>query len=177
WVSYTLAKTELKIDGINFQENQETRKGKWYPARYDQRHNVKVASFYELSPRVSLSANFTYLTGTPTTFPTHRYEVQDLTIPENAEDSRNNLRIPDYHRLDFGITILGKATNRRGEIRKNRDTYVITFYNLYARKNPFSIYFSQADERYGPGELAKTQASQVSILGTIVPSFTYNFKF
>ncbi len=177
WVSYTLAKTELKIDGINFQENQETRKGKWYPARYDQRHNVKVASFYELSPRVSLSANFTYLTGTPTTFPTHRYEVQDLTIPENAEDSRNNLRIPDYHRLDFGITILGKATNRRGEIRKNRDTYVITFYNLYARKNPFSIYFSQADGRYGPGELAKTQASQVSILGTIVPSFTYNFKF
>jgi hypothetical protein len=177
WVSYTLAKTELKIDGINFEENQETRKGKWYPARYDQRHNLKIASFYEVSDRVSFSANFTYLTGTPTTFPTHRYEVQYLTIPENAEDSRNNLRIPDYHRLDFSITILGKAYSRKGKLRKNHDSYVITFYNLYARKNPFSIYFSQADERYAPGELAQTQGSQVSILGTIVPSFTYNFKF
>ena len=33
WVSYTLARTELKIDGIN--------NFKWYPTRYDQTHNLK----------------------------------------------------------------------------------------------------------------------------------------
>ena len=38
WVSYTLAKTELKVDGIN--------NGEWYPTRYDQRHNLKITSFY-----------------------------------------------------------------------------------------------------------------------------------
>ena len=34
WVSYTLARTELKIDGIN--------NFKWYTTRYDQTHNIKL---------------------------------------------------------------------------------------------------------------------------------------
>ncbi|MCP4457137.1 MAG: TonB-dependent receptor [Cytophagales bacterium] len=177
WMSYTIAKTELKIDGINFQENKESRKGKWYPTRYDQKHNFKAAAFYEKSERVSFSANFTYLTGTPTTFPTHRYQVEHLTIPENAQDSRNNLRIPDYHRLDFSITILGRKIGKSGKVRKNESSTVVTFYNLYNRKNPFSIYFSQKDEQLIDNQIADTRASQVSILGSIVPSVTYNFKF
>ena len=177
WLSYTLAKTELRIDGINFQDNFLSRKGKWYPARYDQRHNIKLAGFYEVNKRVSFSANFTYLTGTPTTFPTHRYEFDYLTIPENASNTRNNLRIPDYHRLDFSITILGKKVNRKGKQRKNQDSKVITLYNLYNRKNPFSIYFAQSDVRNAVGEPVQTEGNQVSILGAIVPSFTYNFKF
>ena len=177
WLSYTLAKTELRIDGINFQDNYLTKKGKWYPARYDQRHNFKIAAFYEASERVSMSANFTYITGTPTTFPTHRYEFDYLTIPENASNSRNNLRIPDYHRLDFSITILGKKVNRKGKPRKNQDSKVITIYNLYNRRNPFSIYFAQSDVRNAVGEPVQTEGNQVSILGAIVPSFTYNFKF
>ena len=177
WLSYTLAKTELRIDGINFQDNYLTKKGKWYPARYDQRHNFKIAAFYEASERVSMSANFTYITGTPTTFPTHRYKFDYLTIPENASNSRNNLRIPDYHRLDFSITILGKKVNRKGKPRKNQDSKVITIYNLYNRRNPFSIYFAQSDVRNAVGEPVQTEGNQVSILGAIVPSFTYNFKF
>jgi hypothetical protein len=177
WLSYTLAKTELKVDGINFKDNLATREGKWYPTRYDQTHNLKVTGFYELNQRLSFSANFTYLTGTPTTFPTHRYEVQYLTIPENAGNSRNNFRIPDYHRLDLSLTILGRTVRRNGQPRKNQDSMVITVYNVYNRRNPFSVYFSQADERYAIDELAQTQGNQVSILGSIVPSFTYNFKF
>lgn len=177
WISYTLGRSELKIDGINFLDDLENRKGNWYPARYDQLHNLKITGFYELSERVSLSSNFTYLTGTPTTFPTHRYQVEYLTIPENAENTRNNLRIPDYHRLDLSMTILGRAINKRGEVRKNRDSFVVTFYNLYNRRNPFSIYFWQGDERYAIDQVADTKATQVSILGSIVPSVTYNFKF
>lgn len=177
WISYTLAKTEMKVDGINFQDNLETREGKWYPTRYDQTHNMKMTGFYELNKRISFSANFTYLTGTPTTFPTHRYEVQYLTIPENADNSRNNFRIPDYHRLDLSMTILGREVSRSGKPRKNRDSTVITIYNIYGRRNPFSVYFSQVDERYAIDQLAETQGNQVSILGTIVPSVTYNFHF
>lgn len=176
WISYTLARTELKIDGINFQENLQTREGKWYPARYDQTHNLKVSGFYELNDRISFGANFTYLSGTPTTFPTHRYQVGYLTIPENAENSRNNLRIPDYHRLDLSVTIQGKKV-KNGIPRKNNDNWVITLYNVYNRRNPFSIYFAQVDERFGEGEAVPTQAQRVSILGSIVPSVTYNFQF
>jgi len=177
WFSYTLGRTELKIDGINYRDDLENRSGQWYPTRYDQTHNLKLAGFYELNKRWSVSANFTYLSGTPTTFPTHRYEIEYLTIPENANNSRNNLRIPDYHRLDISFTLLGKEVNRRGKVRKNRDSLVITFYNVYNRLNPFSIYFWQGEDRVAMGDPAPTRATQVSILGSIVPSITYNFKF
>lgn len=177
WVSYTLGRSELKIDGINFLDDLENRSGKWYPARYDQTHNLKLTGFYEVNDRISFSGNFTYLSGTPATFPTHRYQVEYFTIPENAENSRNNLRIPDYHRLDLSLTILGKKINKRGVVRKNRDSLVITVYNVYNKKNPFSIYFSQDDERFGPDQPVRTEATQVSILGAFVPSVTYNFKF
>ncbi len=177
WLSYTLGRSELKIDGINFLSDIKNRSGQWYPARYDQTHSLKLIGFYEISRRVSISANFTYLTGTPTTFPTHRYQVEYFTIPENAANTRNNLRIPDYHRLDLSLVILGKVINKKGKVRKNRDSLLITFYNVYNRKNPFSIYFWQGDERFAIDQMADTKATQVSILGSIVPSITYNFKF
>ena len=73
WVSYTLARTESKVNGINNND--------WYPTRYDQTHNLKIAGFYDVSERVSLSSNFVLVTGSPSTFPTSRYVMQDLLIP------------------------------------------------------------------------------------------------
>ena len=55
------------------------------------------------------------------------------------------------------------------------DSLVIGIYNLYNRKNPFSIYFSQGKENvsetFVPG-----QVTRLSIIGSFVPSITYNFK-
>ncbi|MCG8311289.1 MAG: TonB-dependent receptor [Cytophagales bacterium] len=169
WISYTLGKSELKVDGINNFE--------WYPARFDQRHNLKIVGYYELSPRWTLSANFTYLSGTPTTFPTDRFTQQEYLIPYNAFDSRNNVRIPNFHRLDVSATLYGKKYRKNGKLRKNRDYWVFGFYNLYARKNPFSIYFSQGTDRPVSGQPIETFAKQVSIIGTIIPAISYNFNF
>lgn len=164
WLSYTLGRSELQTDGIN--------RGSWYPTRYDQTHNLKLTAFYEFNERWSMSSTFSYLSGTPTTFPTSRYEVQGITIPHNANDSRNNVRLPDYHRLDLSITKKGRAVKRNGKVRKNRDELVFTIYNVYNRANPFSIYFWQ-----GNGRVALTRATQVSIFASFIPSITYNFKF
>ena len=169
WISYTLGRSELKVDGVN--------NGAWYPARYDQTHNLKVAAFYDLNDRWTFSANFTYLTGTPTTFPTSRFTVQDYLVPYNAKDNRNNIRIPDFNRLDIAATLYGKKYNKKGELRKNSDYWVFSLYNVYARRNPFSIYFSQGTDRPTPGQPIESKAMQVSIIGTIVPSVSYNFKF
>ncbi len=169
WVSYTVARTELKIDGVN--------NNAWYPTRFDQAHNLKVAAFYDINERMSLSGNFTYLTGTPTNFPDQRYEVQGYTIPLNSADTRNGVRIPDYHRLDLSFTLLGKEYNKRGKKRKFEDSYVFTIYNVYGRRNPFSIYFSQGSDRQEYGTPASTTATQLSIIGSVFPSITYNFKF
>lgn len=169
WVSYTIGKTELRVDGIN--------QGNWYPTRFNQLHNLKAAAFYELSKRWSISANFIYTSGTPTTFPTSRYMQQGILIPYNAFESRNNVNLPDYHRLDISFRLEGKSVKRNGKERKNSDYWVFSLYNVYARRNPFSIYFSQTDQRTPVGQPIASQATQLSIIGTIVPSVSYNFKF
>ena len=169
WVSYTLGKTELQVDGINNNE--------WYLTRFDQTHNLKVAAFYDLSPKWSFSANFSYITGTPTTFPTDRYEFQDYVVPYNYDNGRNNVRIPDYHRLDLGVTMQGRTVKRNGKPRKVNDQYVFSVYNVYSRRNPFSIYFTQGGDRPVIGEPLPTKAVQVAIIGSFFPSITYNFKF
>lgn len=168
WLSYTLAKTELKTVGIN--------RGDWYPTRYDQRHNLKIAGFYDLNKRWSVSGNFVFTSGTPTTFPTSRYVIQDILIPHDGTEGRNNVRLPAYHRLDISFRLNGRTT-KRGKTRKNEDYWMFSVYNLYARKNPFSIYFSQSDERVATGYNPESQATQLSIVGTIIPSVSYNFKF
>ncbi|MBS0000863.1 MAG: carboxypeptidase-like regulatory domain-containing protein [Cyclobacteriaceae bacterium] len=169
WISYTIGKTELKVDGIN--------NGEWYPTRFDQLHNLKIAAFYDINPRWTLSANFIYLSGTPTTFPTSRYNIQEYLVPYIGSYARNNIRIPDYHRLDISATLYGKKYKKNGERRKNEDYWVFGVYNLYARRNPFSIYFSNGVDRPVPGEPISTTATRVSVIGTIIPAVSYNFKF
>jgi hypothetical protein len=168
WVSYTLGRTELKVVGIN--------NSNWYPTRFDQTHNLKISGFYELGGRWSFSSSFVYTSGTPVTFPTSRFVVQNILIPYNITDSRNNVRLPAYHRLDISFRLDGKSV-KRGKDRKNHDYWVFSIYNVYGRKNPFSVYFSQKDERTPSGLVPDAQATQLAIVGTLVPSISYNFKF
>jgi hypothetical protein len=174
WISYTLGKSEVKVDGINFGSDTENRTGQWYPTRFDQRHNFKITGNYQWTDRMTLGAIFTYLSGTPTTFPTDRGSVQGYTFPILNND-RNNVRIPDYHRLDLSLTIdniFFKPEKKRGS-----DYLVVSVYNAYARRNPFAINFSQSADRPAPGSPVETNATQIAILGFILPAVSYNFKF
>jgi hypothetical protein len=160
WVSYTLSRTERQVTGIN--------RGDWFPTRFDKPHNLNVVAIYELSKSVSLSANFTLSSGTPATFPTDKIFIRDVGyVPNNADETRNSFRIPTYHRLDVSLTWDRAKPNRRWQ-----GSWVFGVYNLYNRRNPFSIYFRQ-----NPDNLSQTQAIQFSVLGSFLPSVTYNFKF
>ena len=167
WLSYSVGRSELKIDGIN--------EYNWYPKRYDQTHNFKMTSTYKLNDRIQLSGNFLYLTGTPVTFPSSKFVIQGFAIPYNSDNSRHQFRIPDYHRLDISVMINGKKIRRNGKERKNDSSLIISIYNVYNRRNPFSIYFSQ-----GKGKVTETsvpgEVTRLSIIGSFVPSITYNFK-
>ena len=168
WASYTIARTELKVEGINF--------GDWYPTRFDQTHSFKLAGFYELTERLSLSANFTFLTGTPISVPTTKSYVQGY--PVYVVEGRNNFRIPVYHRLDVSATLKNKKHRSNGELKKFQSYWVFSIYNLYAKRNPFSISFIGDNEtRPVPGDPIDTKAIQTSILGSLVPSVSYNFNF
>ncbi len=165
WFSYTLARTERKVTGVN--------DDKWFASRFDQTHNFSTTAFYELNKRWTFSANFVLNTGTPATFPTGRIEQQGYVIPNVASGSRNNVRIPAYHRLDISATLAGKE--KAG--KRWKGDWVFSVYNVYNRRNPFSIFFRQPDERVLDGEATKTEAVQFSVIGNFIPSVAYNFSF
>lgn len=160
WVSYTLSRSERKVNGIS--------NGDWYPNRFDRLHNLSVVNSYELNKKWSFSANFVYSTGTPGTFPTNRYEIQGVVVAHNVDNKRNNFRIPAYHRLDISATL----TPKKNEDRKWKGEWVFSIYNVYSRKNPFSIYFEQNQDNP-----RKTDAIRYAVIGTLVPAVSYNFNF
>ncbi len=166
WFSYTLARTERKIEGVNDNE--------WFASRFDQTHNFSATAFYELNKRWTFSANFVLNSGTPATFPTDRIEQQGYIIPNiSNKGARNNVRIPAYHRLDISATLAGKE--REG--KRFSGDWVFSVYNVYNRRNPFSIFFRQLDENIAAGTPIETEAVQFSVIGNFIPSVAYNFKF
>lgn len=159
WVSYTLSKTERQVDGIS--------KGEWYNNRFDRRHNLNVVANYELTYKWSLSASFVLGSGTPTNLPNTKYSFQGIQgIPQNSSDLRNNVNIKPYHRLDLSATYVHKKT------KKWESSWVFGVYNVYGRKNPFSYY-----TRPNPDNNLQTQLIRYSVIGSIIPSVSWNFKF
>lgn len=165
WLSYTIARSERKLEGIN--------NGEWYPSRFDQTHNFSFNGFYEINKRWSLSSTFTLISGTPITFPTSRFEQQGYVVPHNTNEMRNNVRIPVYHRLDVGATLKGKEKTGK----KWYGEWVFSVYNLYNRRNPFSIFFRPEKGRPSMTTPVNTEAVKLSVIGNFIPSVSYNFKF
>lgn len=158
WLSYTWSKSMRKIPGIN--------EGKAYPSSYDRTHNVSLVTNYDLSKRWNISATWIFSTGNPTSYPIAKYDVQGNTIYYYA--SRNSNRIPDYHRLDISATYDFK----KNEKRKVKQSLNFSVYNVYARRNAYSVYFRQNEDNPNVSE-----ATRLSIIGSLIPSVTYNFNF
>ncbi|MBA4057699.1 MAG: hypothetical protein C0490_23495 [Marivirga sp.] len=131
----------------------------------------------EINKRWSATADFTLTTGAPTTYPDQRYFSQGILIPYNSTDSRNDVRLSSFHRLDLSFRLEGKSHTKSGRERKNVDYWIFSLYNVYGRKNAFSTYFVQSADLSVRGQPVKTEAHQVSIIGAMVPSLSYNFKF
>ena len=155
WISYTLSKTERKIDGIN--------DGNWYNAKQDRTHDVSIVTILELNPKWTVSGVFVYSTGNAVTFPTGKYALGEQTIYQYA--NRNANRMPDYHRLDLSATYENKNK------KKNAGSWNFSLYNVYGRENAYQISFQD-----DPSDNSKTQIIQTALFRW-VPSITYNFKF
>jgi hypothetical protein len=160
WVSYTYSKTERLVHGISNND--------WHFSKYDRTHMVNTVLTYDLNKRFTFSGNFVYLSGTPATFPNAKIQVQSVNIPYNTDNKRNNYRITPYHRLDLSVTF----NLTRNPDAKRRSYVVLSVYNVYNRRNAFSIYFRTKD-----GSTLQTEAVRYSIIGSVVPALTYNFKF
>jgi hypothetical protein len=155
WLSYTLSKTERKIDGIN--NNQ------WYNARQDRTHDIAIVGTYQLSKKWTISADWIFYTGDAVTFPSGKYTVDGNVY--FLYTKRNAYRMPSYHRLDLGATLQLKK-HRRFSSELN-----FSLYNAYGRQNAYQITF-----REGKNDPNKTEAVRTSLF-TFVPSISYNFNF
>lgn len=158
WISYTLSHTERTIEGIN--------DGKAYLPTQDRPHAINIISSYQIKPRLQFGAAWTYSSGAPISLPTSSYEYDGVVVP--VYDEKNGYRLPDSHRLDVSLNLDGvKKPGRKWEYSWN-----FSIYNVYARQNPFSI-----QVRQNADNPKQTEAVQTSLVGTMIPAITLNFKF
>ncbi len=159
WIGYTLSWTNRQFDGISF--------GEVFPYKYDRRHDIGIAITHHFNEDIDMGLTWVFGTGNAVTLATEKYAGmhQNKNFFSNNYvqyiETRNNYRMPNYHRLDLGV-------NFHKKMKHGVRTWSFGLYNAYSRQNPFFLYFSK--------ESGSTQLYQISLF-PIIPSFRYNFKF
>ena len=153
WISYTLSETERYFEDVG---------DYWYPTKYDRTHDISIVGMYQFNDKWSGSASWVYNTGDAYTTPSGKYSIEGVTYSSYSE--RNAARMPDYHRLDLGLTYQAKKTKRF------ESSWNFSLYNAYGRENAYTISFEENEDT---GEMEAVQLS----LFKFIPSVTYNFKF
>lgn len=155
WISYTLSKTERKINGIN--------NDNWYNATQDRTHDIAVVGTYQYNKKWTFSASWVYYTGNAVSYPQGKYRIDNAWV--YVYKGRNGSRMPAYHRLDLG------ATKQLKKTKKFSSELSLSLYNAYGRENAYTITFEE--DKNHPNQ---TNAVQTSLF-RFVPSISYNFKF
>ena len=180
WVSYTFSRSQLRQDdkGVAMPLNN----GDWYSSEYDRPHEVKAVLNYKFTERYSLSSNFNYATGRPTTLPAGEYynSYNQKYMPYYTD--RNTYRIPDYMRLDLAFNI--EPTHRLTSFLHT--SFSIGVYNALARKNAYNIYYvNEKSKRAGAlpgmgnsmGMGNEIKGYKLSVFGTAIPYVSLNIRF
>lgn len=159
WLSYTFSRSFKLFQSEN--PDYEISNGNFYPSNFDKPHDLSFVGQYSITKRVKLNWNLVFSSGRPVTAPDSKYSQLDVQSIKNYSE-RNQYRIPDYHRLDVGLVV---EKNFKKDVRY-KSSWAFSIYNLYARRNAYSIFFND----YG-------FAYRLSVLGTVFPSITYNLTF
>jgi len=138
-LSYTLSKAMSAFDAYY--------NGQWFDFDYDRRHDLTVSSSLIVARKEKISRNvsatFTWRSGAPFMMPS--WQMEGNTPPGGAGsyeydftnldyyEGPNNMRMPDYHRLDISYqTTLAKKNGER--------SWTLGIYNVYNHQNPYLIY-------------------------------------
>lgn len=163
WFNYTYARSLNRIN-TGPQDIQKVNFGNFYSANYDRPHNINISFVIGQGKHHDFSFNFTYSTGRPYTTPQGFVQYQNKVFPYFSE--RNNIRIPDYHRLDFAWNIYNPKMNPNKRFKGN---WVFSVYNLYGRKNPYSIFYRS--------EGMVLNSYKLVIFGSPIPTLAYKCTF
>ena len=126
YLGYTYSRALIRLRSEILQE--QVNNGDFFPANFDKPHDFSLVGNYRFTKRISASANLTYQTGRPVTYPTGKFVFanEDLVVYSD----RNEFRIPDYYRLDLGVNIEGNHKKK-----KLAHSFVnISVYNVLGKK-------------------------------------------
>jgi len=160
--SYTYSRALVQTKG-DFPDEQ-VNKGKEYPSNFDRPHNLSVTLTKQMKYGWSFQANIVYASGRPITYPDGRYIFNATPAVVNYGD-RNAERVPNYNRLDVSFS----KDTRKTPTQRRYSVWNISLYNVFMHKNPYSIYF--VNTPYG------VHGYRLSVIGSVIPSLTYNFFF
>ena len=163
WVSYTYSRSLLRQDDKRVAV--PLNKGEWYPSEYDRPHDVKAVLNLKFTERYSLSSNFNYATGRPTTLPAGKYYDSHHQKFMPYYTDRNTYRIPDYMRLDLAFNI--EPTHKLTTFLHT--SFSVGVYNALARKNAYNIYYVTEGE--------EIKGYKLSVFGTAIPYVSLNIRF
>lgn len=163
WVSYTFARSQLRQDDNRVA--MPLNDGKWYPSEYDRPHEVKAVLNLKFTERYSLSSNFNYATGRPTTLPAGKYYDSNSRKYMPYYTDRNKYRIPDFIRLDLAFNI--EPTHKLTSFLHT--SFSIGVYNALARRNAYNIYYVT--------EGNDIKGYKLSVFGTAIPYVSLNIRF
>ena len=167
FIGYTLGYTWRRFPGYNAEITEDGQTARFYPPKYDRRHDINVVGNYQLSNRWKFTASFNFASGQAYTEVLGRYAQFDL--PFTNEDRNtftvgkvNASRLPNYHRMDISFS-------RAGRFFDLGDSELqLQLINIYSRRN---VWFYSFDFDENP-----VQVNEVNLL-PILPSVSYTVKF
>ncbi len=159
WVSYTLAWSTRQFDEING--------GKWFPSRYDRRHNGAIVGQYAFNLRWAFSLVWEYISGSRFTPVIGQYVLLAPTLTGAdlipVYSGINQVKLASSHRLDIGLKFKSQPS------RKFQWQWFAGIYNVYNRANPISINIRQDQTDQS------LSYEQPGLFG-MIPFISYGFK-
>lgn len=167
WLSYTYSQTLIKILGNS--PDETINNGKYFPPIFNRPHSFNAIGSYQASKTVSFSGNVNFTSGRAITYPASKIFLSGSFLP--YYNSRNQSQIPNYFRIDLSMNIETHPYRTKGY----RSNWNFSLYNLLARRNAYSVFLRQQT----PFNIydSRVKIYKLSVLGSIIPSLTYNFKF
>ncbi len=173
-ISYNLGESLWEIDEVN--------QGRPYHNMFDITHSLNSQFSYNASKVKGLkdftfSLNFVYYTGRPVTLPESYYYIGNVAMP--YWEARNQYRLPDYHRMDIGIKYEPEYLNfkTKKNNRKFQPSLDISLYNIYNRRNIFTIDMINNGSGKGGANPSSVFSAQGRSTFGFVPSFQFNLMF
>lgn len=172
----------------NWRKFDELNDGAKFPSKFDNRHKINVNVCYKLNKKIEFNAGWTYMTGNRITLALYNYDVPGAMFPDapaaglggsdeslrgvDYYGSRNNVRMPAYHRLDIGVSLTKEFKNGR------KGVWNFGLYNAYCHMNALTIRKEVYASTYSSEGLVdeKKHFTTFSLL-PVIPSVSYTYSF